>query len=650
MGGANRRRAVTTTWVALAVGLGVLGGGFSLAGCGHSGPPLLGRGREIDEVRFVGNKRLSKGKLLDHLRAGETSWIPLTPDYPFDEALVDADMRRIEKLYEAYGYHHARVLGYESKIEDDDVVLTIRIDEGVPTKIDRIKFTWAADAKLEPKYRVLVEKAVDLAPGQVFEVPRLNAAIGAIRQELHVIGHPLAFAQGYADVHADRHRASIELEISPGPWAKIAKIRLEGLHEVPEYMVRREIRFALGRPYSPATVKQVEQAINAMRVFRWVAASPITEVKNGEMELVMRLSEAEPEQIRLGALAEFESARWQQLLSANYTHTNIFGHLVRLDLKLLAGSAQLPDFVDPEQVGPVFGVAPRFTKKGLLEDQLIWTLEPRWQMDLREGYQYHSPSNRFGVSRWFAGFIKLGLSHNLRYVDFFNLEPSFDAGSSLLGLDFRDPFAVSYMEAKASLFMADSIVSPRNGVIVETTYDFAGSVFQGDYDYQKVEGFVRGYWRPWTRLQIAARVGAGVLLPYGAQGGVPFNFKYYLGGANTVRGWGSRRLSPKLDSCDAMGANCDSTPIGGLSMVQGNFELRLRAVADLYLVGFADMGDVQAEETEFVPSEWNFSAGPGLRYDSPIGVVRLDVGFRLNDPGVYDEPPWGLYFGFGETF
>lgn len=641
-GGAPKRR----TPLLIALCLGAL-----LVGCAHAEPALIGRGKFIHEVRFEGNKALSKSKLLAHLRAGETSWLPLTPDYPYDEALIDADVRRIEKLYEAYGYHDARVVGRRTQVDDDDVVLTIRIDEGEPTRIDAIKFVWAADTKLSAKQRAEIEATSDVRVGDIFAIPRLNASIGSIRQELHLRGHPLGFVQGQADVRADLHKAAVVLEVNPGAWARIGKVRLEGLHLVPAYMVQREVKFALGKPYSPALVNQVERAINAMRVFRWVASVPAQQVKNGEMELVMRLSEADPESLKLGALVDFQSARWQQSVSALYTHTNLFGNLTRFELRVVAGAAELPDFIHPDQMGPVFTVAPGLTKKGLLEDHLIWTLEPRWDMDVRDGYQFQSPSNRMGVSRWFAGMVRLGLSHNLRYVDFFNLSNNLQGpGATLLGLDFHDPYVLSYLEFKASLFMSDSIVAPHNGVIVEGTYDLAGGVLQGDYDYHKFEGVVRGYWRPWPRLQLAARVNGGIFLRYGDQAGVPFNYKFYLGGASSVRGWGSRRLSPKLFACEGGGTDCHGTPIGGLSMLQANFELRVRTFGDLYVVGFADMGDVQSAEVKFVPKEWNYSAGPGLRYDSPIGLVRLDVGFRLNDTGIYDEPPWGLYFGFGETF
>jgi outer membrane protein assembly factor BamA len=238
----------------------------------------------------------------------------------------------------------------------------------------------------------------------------------------------------------------------------------------------------------------------------------------------------------------------------------------------------------------------------------------------------------------------------VEYVDFFGLVPSFEANSSLLGLDFQDPFVLSYVEAKAALFLTDAIVSPRDGLVFEVAYDLAGGLFQGDYDFHKLEGEVRGYWRMLRPLQLAARFGSGLILPYGAQAGAPFNRKFYLGGAETIRGWGSRRLSPRLDECDADGERCDSIPIGGLTMVHGNVEVRWNAFGDLHVVAFADVGDVQAQESSFVPSEWNYTAGPGLRYDSPIGMIRGDVGFRLNDPGVYDEPAWGFHFGFGETF
>jgi outer membrane protein assembly factor BamA len=311
----------------------------------------------------------------------------------------------------------------------------------------------------------------------------------------------------------------------------------------------------------------------------------------------------------------------------------------------------MPNPWDPFLQGPVLTLEPKFTRKGLLEKHLVWSLVPGFDVNLQEGYQYYSPRNRFGVDRWFLGWLHLALSHNLQAVDFFNTNAKLDANASLLGRDFRDPFVLSFLEFGASAFFADSIQSPRNGLILETTSALAGGPFGGHFDYQRLDAGLRAYWRPASRLQFASQLKTGLILPYGDSPGAPINLKYYLGGPSTLRGWASRRLSPRIQECDANGGNCTVIPIGGYTLVQGNLELRFRAVGQLYLVGFFDLGDVQAAEATYKVSEWNYAAGPGLRYLSPLGLVRLDAGFRLNDPGVYTgEPGWGLYFGLGEAF
>ena len=369
------------------------------------------------------------------------------------------------------------------------------------------------------------------------------------------------------------------------------------------------------------------------------------------MELRVRVSEAEPQSVRLGVALQFEAARWEELFVASYTHTNLLGHLTRLDLGVAAGYAELPDPFGPDAHGPVFTLVPALTKKGLFEEYLVWTERPSFQLDIQEGYQYYSPANRVGVGRWFAGFVRADISHNLRFVDFYRRSPELAAKDSVLGRDFRDPFTLSYVELQADFYFVDSIPAPQNGAIVALAYDLAGGPLAGDYAFQKVDGTVRGYWRPLRRLQLAARLQTGLILPYGDSGGAPITFRFYLGGANSVRGWGSRKLSPRLEECgDDAQADCDSIPIGGYTLIQGNLEARVLVAGGVWLVGFVDAGDVQAAAHTYVPSQWNYSAGPGLRFDSPVGLFRLDAGIRLNDPGVYDEPGWSVYFGLGEAF
>ncbi|MCA9538401.1 MAG: BamA/TamA family outer membrane protein [Myxococcales bacterium] len=626
---------------------------IAFVGCG--GPPperrLLGQTRLIDDVTLNGVHRFSKGELLAHLHLGESSWVPLSPDFWFDEALLAVDAQRIESVYRAHGYHAATVTDIEVVPDGDDAVdLVITVDEGEPTLVRTLTFEWPADTTLDPTARPLVEQQAELHVGEPFEVGALNDTLGSLRLALEVWGYPLATVRGAADVNEGARLADVRVALVPGPHAAVGAIDIEGLVGVPGDQVDREVRFAIGQEYSPALVREIEQVIKGMDLFRWATVQPVTEVVDGKVTLRVRVSEAEPQSLRLGGRVAFEATRWEQQLLGGYTHTNLFGELTRLDLNVLAGWAELPDLLDPEAHGPVVTVNPRFTKKGLLEDYLVWTLDPRFDLGIEEGYQYYSPSNRIGVARWLSRHLRAEVSHTLRFVDFFAIADAFDANASLLGRDFRDPYLLSFVELRLDVYLADDVLAPRNGTILGFTYAIAGGALQGDFDYHQATATLRGYWQALSWMQWAARAMTGVIVGYGDAPGAPIDRKFYLGGASSVRGWGSRRLSPRLEECPDDGGACDSIPIGGQTMVQGNFELRLGPVAGFSLVGFVDMGDVQDKELTYVVDEWNYSAGPGLRYDSPVGLFRLDVGFRLNDPGLYDEPMYALYFGLGESF
>jgi translocation and assembly module TamA len=140
-------------------------------------------------------------------------------------------------------------------------------------------------------------------------------------------------------------------------------------------------------------------------------------------------------------------------------------------------------------------------------------------------------------------------------------------------------------------------------------------------------------------------------LPYGARAGVPIDQKFYLGGSNDVRGWPLRRISPRVSLCPEAPERCPGTPVGGKTMVHGSFELRVRAVADLWIASFADMGDVQENVATFDAAGLLYTTGGGLRYHSQVGIFRLDVGGQLNEDVRFPEPRrWAIHFGIGETF
>lgn len=622
-----------------------------LSACASTEPVIVGaEGIKVETIEFEGVTRFSKGQLLGVMYSKEDSWVPLSPDAPFDDALATSDIARILEFYRAHGYFEARVIELKSEVVDSKAQLKFVVDEGPAATVGELKVQWMTEVPEDVQERA--EEQILLKRDEVFEVGRYNQTLGAIRQSLQNDGYPHAETTGGVQVRLTHSDALVEIRIIPGKSAVIGAIDIEGLVDVPEHLVMAELEFAQGEAFSPARLRQMETALRSMRVFRWVSAQPATEVADGKVGVQVQVSEADPHELKIGAELSVDTVRWQEQARLNYTYTNLFGNLTRLDLGAIAGWAQLPNPWDTDLNGPVASINPKITKKGLLERHLLWSVNPTVALDLQEGYQYFTVKNRFGVSRWFAGRFLVGIGQNTDYVDFFNLDPELDQRTALLGRDFRDPYLLSSLEAHAAAYFVDQITSPTDGVIIEATYNFASEVVLSDFDFHKALFGIRGYLKPFERLQLASRARAGIIYPFGPDGSVPFNQRFYLGGATSVRGWGSRRLSPRIEECEgeAESQSCSVIPIGGYSMLQGNFEARIKLVEQLSLVGFFDVGDVRPDALDFNLAELNYSAGPGLRANTPLGVVRLDLGFRLNDTGRFEgEQMWGIYFGLGQA-
>src|SRR5690606_34354253 len=181
------------------------------------------------------------------------------------------------------------------------------------------------------------------------------------------------------------------------------------------------------------------------------------------------------------------------------------------------------------------------------------------------------------------------------------------------------------------------------------------------------------------RVVLAARVGLGFVFPFNygetldpaAQGAVdldPTNpnvvrdqhkllFRaFYSGGPNSNRGYPYRRvgphgpigfLRPTGEDCsilDAGGMLRDLPPacirpLGGFSLWEASLELRFRVVDPWSLVAFIDASNVSTRVADLNFLAPHISVGPGVRYASPVGPIRLDIGWRIPGLQLLREQP-----------
>jgi outer membrane protein assembly factor BamA len=613
----------------------------------------------VKRVSIHGADKVPPTKIMRYLHL-QPSRLFGTQHYYFP-GIETSDRERILELYEAYGYYDTRVKPIPVVIRRKDrkmrrqvVDISIDIVEGQSTIVDAVKWTWEPSIDHgAPIERQSIEKEARLREGANFSIVALNHDVAAVHNTLQEDGFAFAKIDEVADVNRDTHRASVSFHVQPGERFKVSRIEVEGLLRVHEELVRREIADAIGRTYSPTLLKEIESTVYDLQVFSTVSVSVGEPEASGHLPLVVHVREQRMQQVGAGVLLDIDPLRWSQRLGFRYHHLNLFRQLVRFDTNLLAGWAELPNPFQSLANGPRVEFTTRFAKRGWLGRKLIWTLEPKIEIDIREGYQFWGIQNRLGVSRFLGRHALVGLSYNNRYVDFFHFTPGFRSVLRLLEVLVHDPYISSYLEAQAEIFSLDNLVTPTQGARFIFNYQFANRFLGSNFDYHRFQPELRLYLLPHSRIQLGARARIGFIVPYASSTTAPFDQKYYLGGANDVRGWPLRRISPYARICASDDPErCVSIPIGGNTEVLGNLEARWRAVGKLWIAGFVDVGDVQANVGRIRTSDWNVSAGGGLRYQTPLGPIRLDIGFRLNrDERRYpDAKMWALHISLGEVF
>jgi outer membrane protein assembly factor BamA len=161
-----------------------------------------------------------------------------------------------------------------------------------------------------------------------------------------------------------------------------------------------------------------------------------------------------------------------------------------------------------------------------------------------------------------------------------------------------------------------------------------------------------------NRNRFAFHIGIGSAIPYGNADKIPFERRYFSGGANSVRGWAVRSLGPGSMSKDM--ANF-ITQAGDIRL-DASIEYRSKLLWILELAVFGDAGNIWTVRPYAEQKYGNFdlarfyreiafSYGIGLRFDLDFVLIRLDAGFKAYDPQEQGSARWAIsQFNFGKNF
>lgn len=187
----------------------------------------------------------------------------------------------------------------------------------------------------------------------------------------------------------------------------------------------------------------------------------------------------------------------------------------------------------------------------------------------------------------------------------------------------------------------DQIIYPNCGTYLTLNSFIAGGILGGETKYSQLE-FTAAQWYPLFDLcnqifLIGART--GTLMPYGGQS-VPFFDRFFLGGPETLRGFGYRQVGPKQDG----------QPIGGNTYARATAEYSVKVIDCVRFVVFYDWGFVNSGTLDWSPGGYNDNWGVGLRIFILNAPLRLDWGFPIRGTDGNDDKRVKFNFSFGTTF
>jgi outer membrane protein insertion porin family/translocation and assembly module TamA len=603
---------------------------------------------QVSSITFNGANAVKTDELKAVLATRESGFLPWSRRRFFDRPEFDRDVRRIEAFYADRGYPRAKVVGVDVAMNDanDKADITVEVNEGEPTVVEQVLFDGFGGVPADHLKRL--EERLPITAGRPRDQRLILASHDMAVAELRDHGFPYGSVRVVERPGSSSTRVQLTVTADAGPSAVFGDITIEGDVSVDEDVIRRELAFKEGDLYQLSRIAETQRRIYSLELFQFVNVTPrLPEDRSPKVPIVVTVAEGKHRRLQLAAgYGSEEKARGR----INWRHVNFGGGARTGEVEAKASSL--------EQGLRGSFVEPFLFQRGLslrLSASTWWANEPV--------YEYRSSGGRIGLIKDFSR-ASVGGERAVRntvsatfvqeYEDYMVApsvlaDPTFRDELIALGLNpvtGRGSGTVTGLELDFERNTSARPLDPRQGYAVSGHVEKAGQWLRGTFDFTELSGEVRGYVPVGSRFVWANRAGAGTLAgPSAAL--IPFYKRYFVGGSGSVRGWGRYQVSPLTPAGD---------PIGGRSMMEVSTEARFGIRGKLGAVLFVDGGNVWVNPWDAQLTDLRWAVGPGIRYDTPIGPMRFDVGFQLNPieglllEGNPETRHWRVHVSIGQAF
>ncbi len=605
-------------------------------------------------VKLIGVESVSRKDLEETLAARlPVRWKIWIPKPKLTRTDLDEDLVRIKQFYQRNGYYHTEAV-YNAVVSTPaepgtepgkdppkagalaDVAVAYTVAEGPPVLIETIDIR--VENKVDGVDESRLEGSLPVKTGSIFVVDTYDAAKKELAKIYGNQGYAFAKVSGKVMVDPEVNTARISLRVDPGRQYLFGDLQIEDNDGyVKDVVIRRAMRFKSGERYNSKKIDQSQRNLYSLDAFK------VSLVKTGKPEpgsdrlpMAVQVKKKKRNSVKAGiGYGNEDGLR----LSGGWAYRNLFGWAGKFSI-----DAKHSDLIDQ--------VRGRYVQPYFLDARNTLNANAGFQQDKTDSYTARSVfTNTFFERKLAPNWRgKIGYNFDLSEITELKITDPLEISDILEG----DNFLISAAQIGFTRDTVDNETDPTRGSAFSLSGQLATSLLGSELTFFQPYVEVKKYTLLYPGWVLAGRIRYDTIQETEDTDTIPINKRLFMGGTNTVRGYSYQKLGP----LDAAG-----NPVGGQSALNGNLELRYPVFKKLSGVVFVDMGFIGVDPFTVNSDELRFTGGAGLRYNTPIGPIRIDFGYKLNPPDLGDvavtpvsnpnddiEDRWKIHFSIGQAF
>lgn len=591
----------------------------------------------LEEVRFVGNELVDDSRLAELMTTSPRRFLTLGSGRVVD-AVLAADLDNVRAYYALQGFLDCRVAPPRvEELDGGELAVTIAIDEGLRRRVTAVAFEGVEAFTADELEQLLAGREL-LRAGGPYHPLLVDDSVRVIRARYEEAGYSGAQVSAVTEWNDARTRGAVTIQVLEGPRVSIDRVIVRGNRKTRSRVIRRALDLAPGEPVSGARLLEAQRRLYRLGAFskvevRLAPADPGSTTR----DVVARVEEGKTRRVTYGLGYDTEDGA-RGLLGFSSSNVAGRGYTFGADLRLSQRDSRLRLSFDQPYV---WGHAVPLTYTLFYVDEE------------RESFNVLRRGGRVEATREFGTNHRASLIYDYRIVLAESLTAAADGGADVPPREDRS-IRISSLIPNVFFDGRDDPVNPTRG----------GSTFaQLQYAFpflNTTEEFVKLFVQDTRHLSlgrfgvVATSIRAGAIEPFRAavedpvvpedllSSRVSIAERFFAGGFSSHRAYRLDRLG--IPGETTVGGD----PVGGTGLLLANVDYRFPVVGAVGGVVFADAGNVWADWRDVDPRQAKLGVGLGVRYLSPIGPLRLEVGWKLDrEPG---ESPYAIFLSVGNPF